>query len=301
MATIPHLELMANTIRARLGTHYRGESGMVLDQLPGLLHDDEELLVFVQGRLDVKGKPRGLAVGTDERILFAVPTGVLVEAEWDDVKGCDGESDWLRGGTFHVETVAGRWSFREPTPLDELVRLEMLIGDDFDEKDETVDLPKSPRHPPVGAFADALLYDDRLIDVKHNAGWPLTTAVTAKVETAGNLSITEKDRLIGWGERIVTADVRELYVSIDGPDWYYLIPVNPQFGAQARAFTQLVNLMARSSGQPASSSPSEPAGDEPERKRDRLDRLTQLADLRRDGVLTDEEFQAEKARILAED
>jgi hypothetical protein len=46
---------------------------------------------------------------------------------------------------------------------------------------------------------------------------------------------------------------------------------------------------------PAAAAPAAPAGE----SRDRVEQLKDLADLKAQGILTDQEFAAEKARILA--
>jgi hypothetical protein len=153
----------------------------------------------------------------------------------------------------------------------------------------------------IGPFT---LYPDRLEG--GSTSFPLARSVKAEVQTAGDFAITV-DRLKGTGVRLgpvglfsgrasqVERDLRELYLLIEGPDWAVAERFPPDQGLLVRQFVQDVNLAARQ--YPSQEPPSAPLA-EPSTT-DRLHPLERLGALRDAGVLTDEEFQAEKQRILS--
>jgi hypothetical protein len=92
-----------------------------------------------------------------------------------------------------------------------------------------------------------------------------------------------------------TVDSRELYFILEHPEWGAVIKVHPEFGEVVRTIAVGVNQAARRLALVGpDAAPPSPA------PRDALDQLHKLGQLRDSGVLTEEEFAAQKAKLLAE-
>jgi hypothetical protein len=94
-------------------------------------------------------------------------------------------------------------------------------------------------------------------------------------------------------------DQRELYLLIEGDGWAISAPVDPKLGAEARAFAARINAAGSRQEAQTPSSTTQPedagqAGPSP----DPLDQLNRLAQLKDDGVITSEEFEAKKRVLL---
>jgi Short C-terminal domain len=90
---------------------------------------------------------------------------------------------------------------------------------------------------------------------------------------------------------------------IDGQDWAELIELKPKKAADAQKFAQQVNLAARLAQRAAGSSGISPYVSQGETATDddpalAIDQLERLAKLRADGLLSDEEFEEQKQRVL---
>lgn len=93
-----------------------------------------------------------------------------------------------------------------------------------------------------------------------------------------------------------------LFLAIEGADWAELVEVEQRRAADARRLAQRVNLAAKlareARGIPEESSPGtgeSAAASEVSTAIDQLERLTRLRD---QGVLTAEEFEEQKRRVL---
>lgn len=91
-------------------------------------------------------------------------------------------------------------------------------------------------------------------------------------------------------------DKRELYLMIEGDGDAFVVEVDPKKGAEARKFAAKLNTAASRAtasaptpAPPSESSPSTSVADE----------LKKLAELRDAGVLSPDEFEAQKARLLS--
>ena len=113
-------------------------------------------------------------------------------------------------------------------------------------------------------------------------------------------------RLDESGERYRFRDTREVVLRIEGPDVDIAasLPVNGlQLQRRAREFAAEVNQMAReldgSAPAPtANAAPSAPPSPDPPLTPELLDQLERLGRLRDSRVLTEDEFQAQKAALL---
>lgn len=146
---------------------------------------------------------------------------------------------------------------------------------------------------------------------------------TARVETAGEIeSRFTATRLALLGPFALAfkkkKDKRELYLTVEGPEFAWVIEVQPELGASARKFA--AELSAASRRVPAhenlqTSPKSSPSGNElevlpapaslpspptapPIEAPDVAGQLEKLAGLHAAGALTDDEFAAAKARLL---
>ena len=135
-------------------------------------------------------------------------------------------------------------------------------------------------------------------------GASATYRLKLQVSPPGEPAFTEEitDQWIGFGEPSVGMRVPVLFdpdhhskVVLDkNPGKYQLIENGgPKMNLDDDPDLAMLKELERAEGAQAAP-PAEAAADA------RLDRLTQIADLRDRGVLSDEEFAAEKARILAD-
>jgi hypothetical protein len=135
-------------------------------------------------------------------------------------------------------------------------------------------------------------------------------SVNASVETAGTITTSRRPTLsrmavgsILPGSALIpgfalakkeTWDYREMYFVLEHPEGGAVIKVDPQYGHEVRQVALAVNAAAdklRRKRAPASA----PGG---AAVASTAEVLTQLADLRDRGALTDEEFEREKARLF---
>jgi hypothetical protein len=100
---------------------------------------------------------------------------------------------------------------------------------------------------------------------------------------------------IGSTERY---DDRELYFVLDHPHWNAVAPLEPKYSEVAHELTAIVNgeakrqaLTERAASQDVASSHATASGDV-------ATQLHELAELHRQGALTDAEFEAAKRRVL---
>jgi hypothetical protein len=142
---------------------------------------------------------------------------------------------------------------------------------------------------PVALFSPSVrsikLYRDGRIEYLGTSG--SVVGATARVEASGS-------------RRTFLDDTRKVVLRIDGPRVTIAapLPVNG-FHAhdQAREFAEIVNDLAMQLAG-STRAPSAPPPPPPPWEPDLLDRLERLGRLRDSGVLTEDEFQAQKAALV---
>ena len=152
-------------------------------------------------------------------------------------------------------------------------------------------------HDVIASYRDVHVYADRLIRMPLIA-WPECrpiAGVSAKIEETGGVSSRSSltrsmvPGMHGWQKQ---TDNRKGYIVIDGPDFQWQLEYLPQLDmGGARKFMTALNTAGRAAALAAA-----PA---PEVAPDSLDQLRKLAELRDAGIVTDEEFEAKKAKLLA--
>lgn len=139
--------------------------------------------------------------------------------------------------------------------------------------------------------------------VHKGSSYPLPA--TARVETAGDIQKrVTATRLVAVGVFAFAfkkkKDARELYLSVEGTgpgnDWAFVVDVDPSKGKEARDLAARINS-ASAPGSPLA--PERPAEPVPAAAEPVADQLVKLADLHQSGALSDDEFAAAKARLLA--
>lgn len=154
--------------------------------------------------------------------------------------------------------------------------------------------PSSGKPDSVGAkFEGATLSADGVSYRGQVVGWP----AAARVETAGDIqSRVTVTRLLATGVFAFALkkkkDSRELYLTVEGAGGAFVVDVDPRKGRAAREFAAKVNA-ASARGEAPAAAAAPPAGP------DVVGQLRQLGELRDQGVLTDAEFEAKKAELLA--
>jgi hypothetical protein len=154
------------------------------------------------------------------------------------------------------------------------------------------------------------VYTDRLVTDEGQV-LAMSGDVVADVEISGNQTATRGRNLaakavgtavlgpiglfgIGNATTKVT-DTREVFLTVQGPDWQVSRRYGPDTAIFARAFAQAVNLTARIITPDA---PPPTQRDQPVRE-DPLERIEKLGKLRDSGLLTDAEFEEQKKKLLA--
>jgi hypothetical protein len=146
-------------------------------------------------------------------------------------------------------------------------------------------------------FGSIALANDRIVS-KQGSG--TVAGATATVGTKGDIErrITAT-RLLLTGPFALAfrkkRDHRELHLLIEGRGFAIIEPVRKSAERQARRFAANVNAAAKQAEVAERPAAVEPASTQAPSV---LDRLEQLGRLRHDGVLTDDEFDAQKRRIL---
>jgi hypothetical protein len=123
--------------------------------------------------------------------------------------------------------------------------------------------------------------------------------VTAQLEEAGDVAAraTLTRSLVpgmhGWQKKI---DTRVSHVVVTGPDFEWWVHYDPKAAFIGSLPQQLVAAINNAS---RAATPLQPAQQAPAAAPDPLDQLRKLAELRDAGIVTQQEFGAQKARILA--
>lgn len=147
--------------------------------------------------------------------------------------------------------------------------------------------------PPVPRTNIGLrIFPDRLED-KYGRVYPLSPETQAEVHTSGGVAgVNKHDWFLMAGARAgKLVDKRNLIVSIEDPAWTLTLQYRADVEGQAREWAARIKLYVRQLNPGTPSTPTEPVGD-------LLDKLTKLGELRASGVLTEDEFQAQKASLL---
>jgi hypothetical protein len=158
----------------------------------------------------------------------------------------------------------------------------------------------------VHVWRDRILLFDQDFEVRRMDG-----EVRASVETAGQLVRSRRPTLTRMmvgsvlpGTALIPGlalqkqdvnDTRALFFVLEHPEWGRMIQVAPDYEAGTRQLAQMVNQAARELAHVKAQN-----GKAAEGRADTLDALKQLGELRDAAVLTDAEFEAKKAQLLAE-
>lgn len=158
----------------------------------------------------------------------------------------------------------------------------------------------------LGFAGGVLLFADRVV-VTGGAVHLMDEHVRASVESAGELVSSSRPTLtrmaagsvipgsallVGMAlPKTTKRDNRSMYFVVESPDWIHTANLDPSVTdeAEMRVLAAAVNRAAKALAPPPR-----------EIGLDRLDQLAKLGQLRDSGVLTADEFYAEKTRILAQ-
>ena len=133
--------------------------------------------------------------------------------------------------------------------------------------------------------------------VLHRSGWVAKQSLEIPLEQINDIKFTQ-----GVFERMVKAgDIQIRSASNDGPTTFEDVR-NPEEVQKAIYHQSELNNQRMYSGQgtPGAGRPSPPAPSRAPKAPSSTTELERLADLRAKGVLTEEEFQAQKAKILGQ-
>jgi hypothetical protein len=148
----------------------------------------------------------------------------------------------------------------------------------------------SGKQTPVAKFAPSFrsikLYGDGTIEYQGQSGSII--GATARVDASGSKRLFR--------------DTREIFLMIEGPNVSIAAPLGNKghlMQKQAHQFEAKVNELAMRLGESTKTAPAKalPAPSAPP-KVDVVDQLERLGKLRESGVLTEEEFQAQKSALL---
>jgi hypothetical protein len=167
------------------------------------------------------------------------------------------------------------------------------------------------RRERIATFNDVHLFPDRIIRLPGFASMNSLTNLTAQpemfpiagvhaaVENSGGvggrstLARTVVPGAHGWQKKV---DTRESWLMISGPTFQWAMKVEPNMSAIARQFAAKVTGAGAGA---AATRPAQPAGSGPQpMPASPLDELRKLAELRDAGIVTQQEFEATKARLL---
>jgi hypothetical protein len=247
-----------------------------------------------------KNQGAGVAVATQDRLLLAAQRvdgqATLIAISGDDIERFELRDSMLGRNWLRVQMKDGR-------------RLELNFMGDPSGLLAVADQGFGP--DVAGAVLASVgpyhVFEDRF--VAPDGSYDITADVRASVDSAGNLAATRGRNLFAGAAGLVLlgplgmlagrakdhlTDTRELYLLIESPDWIWGANFAPDQGAAVRQLAMAVNqAAARRDGSALPAGVGDPAS--------RLSLLQQLGDLRASGVLNDEEFEAEKRRILEGD
>jgi hypothetical protein len=296
------------------GNNMRRSAYALAERLPGLLRPNEQLWVLFQALRRDNVKSKVVVALTDKRyLLWNEQTGQLL----DDVPIAQLDvpvftEDLWHGNRMELSLPRETRALKQLLPAREAARFYLLARGDEPPAELTALMGGAPPlayDPPIASCCELTLYPDRLLD-HESRNLPLCDEVTATVDTAGSIAVTRGRNLAAKGAGTLLlgpvglfmagnakhrqVDNRELYLLVEGPEWAYTQAFHPDLGELLRNFAQKINVAARQAGkrQEAASSTSDAGG--------LAAQLRELAELREQGVLTDEEFSQGKAKLLAQ-
>jgi hypothetical protein len=309
-----HYQLMLSGFDVVMAGKTRQLAVPVIQRLPELLPPGDRLVAFVQARMTKPQKSLVTLAATGPSLLAYRDNDadVMLSARWSDISVVEHKQE-LTSGTRLVLAVSGTSvTFKQLLPTTQADRIFILAGG-CDPRPNTLDLlthgePSDPGHPPLSSIWNLALYRDRIID-QNGRHLPFAGGeVVATCDTAGNIAVTRGRNLAAKGVGTLflgpiglfgignakehSLDTRELYLLIEGPGWAYTQKFIPDLGQALHQFAQAINAAAREHRGATAPDPPQAA--------DAASRLREMAKLREEGILTDDELAAQKARILAQ-
>ncbi len=277
----------------------------------------EPVVTFVQAlrRDDVKAKV--VLVLTNHRLIAIDETTgqVCDDHALADADVLGWEEDFWHGTKLSFRSSIGTRAYKQLMPAKEGLRIAEALGLQTSPELRTAlppDIPADPGHPPLAACWNIHVYDDRLID-HENRHLPFNGKVEAVCDSAGNIAVTRGRNLADKGLGTLVfgpiglffmgnaknreVDTRELYLLVEGPNWAYTVPFAPDAGLALREFALQINLIAKQHWDRADPSAKEPS---PAPSNDSVAKLRELGKLKDEGILTEDEFAAAKAKLLAD-
>ena len=126
----------------------------------------------------------------------------------------------------------------------------------------------------------------------------------AMVETEGQVrarfTATRIATLGVFGLKKKKIDERELYLTVEGNGFAFVAEIKPKYGGEARKIAAKINALGQVPASVlADAAPVQAASVEAAPVASTADEIAKLAQLHASGVLTDDEFSAAKARLLA--
>lgn len=149
-------------------------------------------------------------------------------------------------------------------------------------------------------FAGIVLTDDY---IQHKDGSGPVAGARATVDTAGQMRhritatrlVLTGPLALAWRKK---KDDRELFLTVEGQGFAICVAVDPRDGKRARQFAARINSLASKASQSLPAPPSPPTPPERAEMSSVADELRKLADLHAAGMLTSEEFETQKRRLL---
>jgi Short C-terminal domain len=177
---------------------------------------------------------------------------------------------------------------------------------------------KLRRQKYFGSVGDYHFWGDRILAADRSV-YLMDENVRATVDTAGSISISRRPTLTRMaagsilpGSALIpgfalakkeTFDSRELYFLLEHPAGAAVIQVDPQYGHVTRQVAAGINAAAAQIGRAKRRQAGDPHESGSTKHDDRtavLAQLEKLGELLERNILTDDEFQTEKARILGD-
>jgi hypothetical protein len=147
-------------------------------------------------------------------------------------------------------------------------------------------------------FAQITLTPEGQISSPNGGG--SVAGANARVESSGNRAIASRRTMMRTvtplavlGQKKMTSDTRQCFLVIEGRGWALTQPLPVDFEGAARSFAAKVNAAAAA----AAAEPADVAGAGP--AIDITEQIQKLAALKDQGILTEDEFAAKKAELLA--
>lgn len=294
----------------------RNSAFEAMREVPALLDPGEQLWTVIQAQRRDREKGIVVLALTDRRLVVVeeVTRRMVEDHKLADLRLREWAVDRWWGTRLSLETPNGPRTYKQVLPGRQGDRIAFALGHPRPpgSLDLLTDQTADPQHLPVSCFWELELYRDRLID-HTSRQLPFTGEVNATVDTAGNIEVTRGRNLASkavFGTLWAPAtsglsyfmagnakhreiDKRELFLLVEGPSWAYTQQFVPDVAQGLREFAQTINFTARQAHE-RTVAPPRGSGS----KSSPIEMLTKLAELRDQGILTQEEFAAKKADIL---